>query len=647
MNAPALDLILGADGRFHWASADRVFPFISGGDGEPPAPPAELTIPEDVTALDDDALATMHASAAAALDELRTRATADPTSITADDAARATELNGAFVALDAEVTRRAGEHQAAVDSVLDLAAVAAPPAEPAAETDPPADPPAEPVDPPAGDPPAEVEVIEGAELEAVAAAATRGPVRVAAVAKRPTLNPPLSLAEIAANAPAPNAPARKSAKPLVLTAANGIRGFDNGQNIDNLADLADAFVARAIGMPISSGQGAPMQVASIHREFEHAMDETTSLEDADRIFMELIGAAFPTDTMMRATVAAGGWCAPSEIDYSFWGVEGPAAGAIDLPTVGIRRGGLRWPFSLNLADFFGLSGAPPSGIPSNATMPWEWTETDDILAATGSPTKACLRPPCPTFDEARLRVWGLCVLAGNLTEAAYPEVIRRFITLTQIAHDRVMNRRHILQMVAHPSVTATAPVVGASTSAFTHWLGATEMYATQQRYKYGAPLNAVVELVLPAWVRAVFRNDLARRNAWSDLSVSDAFLTQQFDQRNIRVQWVEDWQSLPGSAGPANTFGAATAPTSYPTSWSGLMYFPGHFFKGTGFNLNLGVVRDSVLNKANDHTAAWSEEGTLIGARGAVGGALLITPASAVYPEGTSGAQVDQSAASA
>src|SRR3546814_10859410 len=39
---------------------------------------------------------------------------------------------------------------------------------------------------------------------------------------------------------------------------------------------------------------------------------------------------------------------------------------------------------------------------SNESNPWLWTEADDIAAATGSPTKPCVRVPCPTFSEERL-----------------------------------------------------------------------------------------------------------------------------------------------------------------------------------------------------------------------------------------------------
>ncbi len=638
MDAPTT-LRLHADGRFHWHIGDRVLPFIVGGDGDTPTEPEAITVPEDLTAdsITVAELEQMLTSVAGALDELRDRAQADPSSVTADDANRAAQLAAARQAVEAELNRRAADQQAAVDAVLDAAGPVATESDPAADDADPA-PEADPAPAPEADPvPVEDAPAPADEGAVPVAASARAAVTVPAVAKRGTMNPPLNMRQVAANAPAPEAPNRPAPSPLVITAAADIPGVANGAQLTDLSRLADAFTASTNNMSITNGKGAPRPIASIRREFPHYLEEGNTLEQADAVFDALL-AGSGSVAGMQALVAAGGWCAPSEIDYSFFGVEGPPSGTIDLPTVGIRRGGLRWPITLTLADFFGLSGAPASGIPSNATMPWEWTETDDILSATGSPTKSCLRPPCPTFTEARLRLWGLCVLAGNLTEDGYPEAIRRFINLTVVAHARVMNRRHIAQMVADSTVTSVTPTIGGSSSLVTHMLAAAELEAIHLRYKYGAPLGAPLELVLPAWSRGMMRSDLSKRNGWDDLSVADAFLMSQFDARNIRTQFVEDWQSVPGSTSPANTMGGATAPTAWPTSFTGLMYFPGHFFRGNGMNLNLGAIRDSVLNKSNDYTAAWSEEATLIGARGKE--ALSITFGPNLFTSGTTASQV-------
>jgi hypothetical protein len=58
---------------------------------------------------------------------------------------------------------------------------------------------------------------------------------------------------------------------------------------------------------------------------------------------------------------------------------------------------------------------------------------------------------------------------------------------------------------------------------------------------------------------------------------------------------VQDWQPL------ANA-------TAWPTALKMLIFPPGTWVVGTGGTLDLGVQRDSTLNKTNDFTAAWSED---------------------------------------
>jgi hypothetical protein len=52
--------------------------------------------------------------------------------------------------------------------------------------------------------------------------------------------------------------------------------------------------------------------------------------------------------------------------------------------------------------------------------------------------------------------------------------------------------------------------------------------------------------------------------------------------------------------------------TAWPTTVDFLIYAAGTFIHGNGLSLDLGVIRDSVLNETNDHTAAWSEECHLV-----------------------------------
>jgi hypothetical protein len=451
--------------------------------------------------------------------------------------------------------------------------------------------------------------------------------------RAPKLNPTLD--EIAAARSAAGYDPGVDRRPdVVITAAADVPRRSSGERLNTMEDLVDACIARSRALGVTQGAPAFTPLATVKREFPLTVDERMHPDKVRENFEQLVQPILASDAAFEAMIAAGGWCAPSEIRYEFFRIS-EVAGLLDLPTFGVNRGGIRWPQSLSLADFFALSGAPASGIATNATMPWQWTEADDIAATGESPRKVCLRPPCPDFDEARLRAFGICVTAGNLTMDAFPELIRHFIAQTMVAHQRVMNRQHILQLVA--GSTATTPTAGGE-GATTLLLGGYELNAIDYRERHGMAPTAVLEGVLPSWVRGVLRSDLAKRNALNGvegLRVADAQLMQLFDERRIRMQWVQDWQTR-GATGIAPVSGAI--PVIWPTSVQGLLFAPGTWGRGNGMTLDLGVVRDSVLNEVNDHTAAWSEEATLIAKFGHESRVMTFTPLEA---SGASGLQVD------
>ena len=72
----------------------------------------------------------------------------------------------------------------------------------------------------------------------------------------------------------------------------------------------------------------------------------------------------------------------------------------------------------------------------------------------------------------------------------------------------------------------------------------------------------------------------------------------------------------------------------WPTTVQFLMFPAGTFVLGRGLQLNLGVVRDSILNATNDHTAEWMEECWLIAKIGHESRLGTI----AICPDGTVGA---------
>lgn len=459
---------------------------------------------------------------------------------------------------------------------------------------------------PAGDPqttasaPVDAEAIAAAAARGVTAGMValmgerRGNIDAEALARRATA----SLAETARHAPAPKVPAQR----LAITASVDIPGVAHGGALPTLDALTDVVTRKAKSMPVTRGNPNNQLVASVKNEFSHTVDERTSPSEIRELFDYLT-----SPEKQQALVAGGGWCAPSEIRYDFFNIA-CSSGLIDLPTVGVTRGGIQFPVSPSLADTVNSIAFGGFAVTFNGdSVPWLWTEDDDIAAATGSPTKPCVRVPCPTFDEERLELYGICLTAGNLADSAYPEATQHMIRLLMAAHDHAMNARLIQLMVAASSAV-TSITGGASTDAAAPRIfNAVGLAATDYRERYGMCLDDVLEVVLPAWVREVIRGDLAWKAGVELQAVPNSEIDSYFLARNVRVQWVDDWQ-VRGSS----QFGNATAMTAWPTTVDFLIYAAGTFIHGNGMSLDLGVVRDSVLNETNDHTALWSEEAHLI-----------------------------------
>lgn len=585
--------------------------------------PTTFEIPEDLSTLADEDLDPdnpegVRAMAQAAMDRMVENyqaAKAEGRRPSEEDVQAATDLSVAIKGLKAEAKKR---EDAAAERASEFEAAIADADADEAETDESPEG-AEHADgggdeqSPEGGEGSDTQPTEPGQPEVVAAGARRGPTTVVVHDSAPKLNP--TLAEIAKRQPASATEGIEDRRPeVVITAAADVPGMHNGQRITTVAELAQAATARCNNLGITNGAPQFVPLATVNREFPVTLDEDSQTPQQMATALEdMVSGQNPTTPEgMEALVAAGGWCAPSEIRYDFFQISG-VSGMFDLPTFGVNRGGIRFPLNggLSLFDFFGLANAPASGLPTNATMPWQWTEADDIAAATGTtPTKVCLRPPCPSFDEKRLDVFGVCVTAGNLTEDAYPELIRHFIAQTMIAHARVINRR--LLLTAASLATATTVQDTATEGAVLVWLNGLDLVATNYREKHGMAEGAVLEVVAPSWARGALRADYSKRNGVVDLAVADAQLMSYFDARRLRVQWVQDWQTR----GSAVAGGMAPSDGSFPAIWPAtadvMLYAPGTFARGNGMRLNLGVTRDSVLNADNDHTAAWSEEAILL-----------------------------------
>lgn len=377
---------------------------------------------------------------------------------------------------------------------------------------------------------------------------------------------------------------------VVITAAADVFGFSPGQQLDP-ATLAQALHSKARSLPDSHGRETVYPVATITRPFSPEYD----LSDvSDEARWDKIAAG----TNPAALVAAGGWCAPSQIVYDLFEVECTNDTLFRLPTFRVTRGGIRWPV---------FEAFDPDLDPG-----FIWTEEDDIAATGGTPTKPCVRIPCPEFNECRLDAVGLCVTAGNLMDRAYPEQIRWFINRAVRAFERVDSVRQLNAVIAD-SVAVTIPETFGAASAI---IGALLLQAADYRQVNGLCCGQSLDVVLPCWASDLVKADIARQDGTLSTGTlpSDGEVRSWFASANLNVEFINHWQAID-----------ATPPaTAWPATIQALLGYPGSYVRFDGGELNLGVVRDSTLNETNDFTAVWFEQFYCVGRRGPQGRIITI-----------------------
>jgi hypothetical protein len=279
-------------------------------------------------------------------------------------------------------------------------------------------------------------------------------------------------------------------------------------------------------------------------------------------------------------IAAGGWCSPSQTLYDF--CEGETSeGLIDLPEFGVTRGGVRTTPGPDFSTLYTSSG---------------FTQTE--AQAIAGTTKPCYEVVCPAFTDTRLDVVGLCIKVPILTNAAYPELVRRTISLALIAHQHRLSASLITKMVAKATAVTTANV-GSATS---NTLNSVAVVAETLRGEYRLSLNATLEVVLPSWVREAIRADMGLRSGGSveHVALADAAIERFFATRKVRVQWVYNWQML------------VNGEEGFPATFQMMVYPAGTFVKGTADVISLDAVYDAASLSVNTYTGLFMEEGVLL-----------------------------------
>lgn len=405
----------------------------------------------------------------------------------------------------------------------------------------------------------------------------------------PATRPRANIGDMVRNRPADNAPADVPTEPRVLRAAIG-DGDGTGDAFADVPALGRALMNR--NRNLSPREDAEVRASVARTSWDEQHRFAREGETTERIGTELfamqreaqrqaqrdIAAVQSGDlrTMQAATLqAATGICGPAEPIYDQYGIIG-TDGMFDIPALGARRGAISVPDSLSFVDFDGEEGV---------AFPYTSAE-----GAAGSKTKVCLDVACDTPTEFDVVAYSTCLTFSNFMGQFYDERVGAAGVTSLAAHAHRVNAV-LIEAAATQAVTdGTSYGVADNNGGGIVQFGSNVVFhAALYRDKYRMPLGSVIDVHVPHWVADALFADALARDATTQFAAVQAQLANFLAQRNVRIRFVHDWQSL-----------ASTSPGYFPSTVDALMFPAGSVVRLTAETLDLGVVRDSTLNSNNE-----------------------------------------------
>jgi hypothetical protein len=365
--------------------------------------------------------------------------------------------------------------------------------------------------------------------------------------------------------------------PVAVTAAADIPRIPAGQQLESMRDVGEAFMNRhrAFSGPAKAYEQVPVAT------FDYQYPEDRQLGQDPHQNMERIQAV----TSPEAIVAAGGLCAPLTPRYDLADISVATRNVRDaLAGFQATRGGVTWIPPLQLTDLDGAIGA--------------WTVANDEAAVDDENVrKVCLRVECDPAQTAEIEAITSCLIFGNLGARTFPERVAEAVSKAMSFGARFAEKRLLASLITDSTaVSGGSEVLGATRDILTT-LG---RVASSYRQRHRTPTEFPLRVILSAWVRDLIRADLAREmpGAPSDrLRLADAEINGFFDALNVNITWALD------GLDSTQDFAAqgAAAVVGWPDTVKALVFHEGAHIFLDGGTLDLGIVRDSTLNAANDY----------------------------------------------
>lgn len=471
--------------------------------------------------------------------------------------------------------------------------------------------------------PAEEEAEEGEPTEDEVAEVVAEAEAVLAEEPEPvTAAAPPSLGEIAKAAPARTRPRQAPAAPKYTIQGQTGPLADMGAVANELADAWNSGV--------TSSYGDQVRVARVN--FAYPEDRVLRNMDGDDVAEKIeavVASGQDPSSWNDSVVASGGWCAPTDVDYTILQTAGnqrPVTAS--LPRFQATRGGIR--VAPAMPPFFPSGAAQVSYDASDPTVPVTVWDSDTDADPDGD-TKGVGTIECPEFSEYFTQAIVKRQRFSNFSARAFPENVQAYTEFAMAAHAHAAETI-LLDGIKGASTQVTVPqTFGAARDIAEAIKRAATGYRSRHRNS-GVTLRALV----PSWVTTLGDIDLMR-GLQSDPSFvrdGEAIFRSMLSVAGVNVTFYEDTPTT----GVSQVFGTQGAGVlnPFPTQVQWGLYDEGHFLFLDGGTLDLGIVRDATLNSTNDYeTFVETFEG--LAPRGSE--ALWIT--SAVCADGTSSAGVE------
>jgi hypothetical protein len=294
-----------------------------------------------------------------------------------------------------------------------------------------------------------------------------------------------------------------------------------------------------------------------------------------------IRAVVPDGMEADALVASGGLCAPLTPIYDLPQIATEARPLRDnLPAFQAARGGITW--------------ATPPSIADVSTAVGLITAEEDGEGGTFA-TKTCQVLDCDPFNEAEIAAIYHCLEWGNIGARAWPERVAQFTDVVMAAWSRLAET-NLLNLMKAGSTQVTAAQATYGYGALSNFTSQVLAAAAGYRSRFRMPAESRFRVVAPLWLRDMILSDVANSQYYA-FELTPAGLDAYLSARLIDVIW-----TLDGENGGSQVFGAqnAGALLGFPTHVKWFLFPEGTWIWVTMGTLELGIVRDSVLNAQND-----------------------------------------------